>query len=174
MRADPDFEKLVELYYGDLYRFGFSLTRSEADAADLTQQTFYIWARKGHQLRTLANVKGWLFTTLYREFLQSRRRQQRQSDVPLNDVIDEIAVVSTDTISRLDARAMLGFFEKIDESFQAPLVLYYMEDFSYKEIAEVLKIPLGTVQSRIARGKMHLHELLTSGGESKRKEALNE
>jgi RNA polymerase sigma-70 factor, ECF subfamily len=168
MPADPDFEKLVDLYYRDLYRFGFNLTRNEADAADLTQQTFYIWARKGHQLRTLANVKGWLFTTLHREFLQTRRCQQRQSDRPLNDVIDEIAVVSPDTISGLDARTMLEFFEKIDESYQAPLVLYYVEDFSYKKIAEVLKIPLGTVESRIARGKMHLHQLLTSRGESKR------
>jgi DNA-directed RNA polymerase specialized sigma24 family protein len=63
-------EKLVKLYYQDLYRFGFSLTRSEADACDLTQQTFYIWANKGHQLKDLGKVKGWLFTTLHRECLQ--------------------------------------------------------------------------------------------------------
>ena len=50
MSADVDFEKLVKGYYRDLYRFGFSLTGSEADAADLTQETFYIWASKGHQL----------------------------------------------------------------------------------------------------------------------------
>ena len=48
MSADPEFEKLVQLYYRDLYRFGFSLTGSEADACDLTQETFYIWATKGH------------------------------------------------------------------------------------------------------------------------------
>jgi RNA polymerase sigma-70 factor (ECF subfamily) len=50
MSADLEFENLVKLYYGDLYRFGLSLTGSEADAADLTQETFYIWANKGHQL----------------------------------------------------------------------------------------------------------------------------
>ena len=170
MSADPEFEKLVDLYYHDLYRFGFSLTRSEADAADLTQQTFYIWARKGHQLRTPANVKGWLFTTLHREFLQSRRRQERLSDRLLTDMVDEVAVVSADTISGMDARTMLEFLAKIDQSYQAPLLLYYMENLSYKEIADVLEIPLGTVQSRIARGKMHLHQLLTSGTDSKKTE----
>ena len=55
-------------YYRPLYQFAFTLTRDEADACDLTQQTFYIWARKGHQLRDQSKVKTWLFTTLHREF----------------------------------------------------------------------------------------------------------
>ena len=59
MSADLEFENLVQLYYRDLYRFGLSLTGSEADAADLTQETFYIWANKGHQLQKPASVKGW-------------------------------------------------------------------------------------------------------------------
>src|SRR3989442_1924862 len=77
MSADLEFENLVRLYYRDLYRFGLSLTGSEADAADLTQETFYIWANKGHQLQNPASVKGWLFTTLHREFLKTCRRQNR-------------------------------------------------------------------------------------------------
>jgi RNA polymerase sigma-70 factor (ECF subfamily) len=174
MPSDPEFEKLVDLYYRDLYRFGFSLTRSEADAADLTQQTFYIWATKGHQLRTFANVKGWLFTTLHREFLQIRRRQGRISARPLSDMIDELELVSPNMIDAVDAQTMLEFLAQIDESYQAALVLYYVEDLSYKEIAEVLEIPLGTVQSRIARGKMHLHQLLTSGTALKKTETPNE
>lgn len=175
MPSDPEFEKLVDLYYRDLYRFAFSLTRNEADAADLTQQTFYIWALKGHQLRVLANAKGWLFTTLHREFLQTRRRQERISDQPLTEeIVNEIAVVSVDTINKIDSHTMLELFEKIDKSYQAALLLYYMEDLSYKEIAEVLEIPLGTVQSRIARGKMRLHELLTGESRSNTTETPNE
>jgi len=174
MPADPEFEKLVDLYYRDLYRFGFSLTRSEADAADLAQQTFYIWARKGHQLRTSANVKSWLFTTLHREFLQTRRREKRFSDRPLSDMTDQLALVPTDPIAAVDARTMVEFFSRIDETYQAPLVLYYLEDLSYKEIAKVLGIPLGTVQSRIARGKIQLHQLLTGGAWIEQKEGANE
>ena len=57
--------QLVEEFYMPLYRFGLSLTRKESDAEDLTQQTFYRWQTKGHQLRDAAKVKTWLFTTLY-------------------------------------------------------------------------------------------------------------
>src|SRR5438876_1191840 len=85
MSGDPEFEKLVNVYYRDLYRFGLSLTGSEADAADLTQETFYIWANKGHQLNNPGNVKGWLFTTLHREFLKICRRQKRMADEPLGE-----------------------------------------------------------------------------------------
>src|SRR6266536_2870886 len=59
-----NFERVVAQYYEPLYQFAFSLTRSEAEACDLTQQTFYVWATKGHQLREVAKVKTWLFTTL--------------------------------------------------------------------------------------------------------------
>jgi RNA polymerase sigma-70 factor, ECF subfamily len=161
MSVDPEFENLVKLYYRDLYRFGFSLTRSEADACDLTQETFYIWANKGHQLKNLAKVKAWLFTTLHREFLQMSRRQERFSDEPINEAAQNLPHVSADVMNRIDAQTMLEHLGQIDEGYRAPLVLYYSEDLSYKEIADVLEIPLGTVQSRIARGKIHLFQLLT-------------
>jgi RNA polymerase sigma-70 factor, ECF subfamily len=161
MAVDPEFENLVKLYYRDLYRFGFSLTRSEADACDLTQQTFYIWANKGHQLKDLAKAKSWLFTTLHREFLQMSRRQERFTDEPINEVAQNLPHVSADVGNRVDAQTMLKVLGQIHEGYRAPLVLYYSEDLSYKEIADVLEIPLGTVQSRIARGKTHLFQLLT-------------
>src|SRR5216117_2004540 len=69
-----DFEQIVSQHYEPLYRFAFSLARTEADACDLTQQTFYIWATKGHRLRDRSKVKSWLFTILHREFLNIRRR----------------------------------------------------------------------------------------------------
>src|SRR5437899_5977150 len=74
---DIDFESLVNRYYQPLYQFAFSLTHREAEAGDLTQQTFLVWATKGHQLRDPSKVKTWLFTTLHREFLKTRRRQSR-------------------------------------------------------------------------------------------------
>jgi len=156
MSADLEFEKLVKLYYRDLYRFGFSLTGNEADAADLTQETFYIWANKGHQLNNPANVKGWLFTTLHREFLKICRRRKRFADEPIDEGAHNLPDVPADCVNRIDSRTLLRMLGEIDEDFRAPLVLYYIEDFSYKQIADVLGVPLGTVQSRIARAKMQL------------------
>jgi RNA polymerase sigma-70 factor (ECF subfamily) len=156
MPADLEFENLVKLYYRDLYRFGFSLTGSEADAADLTQETFYIWANKGHQLKNAANAKGWLFTTLHREFLKICRRRKRFAAEPIDKSAHNVPDVPADCVNRIDSRTLLRVLREINEDFRAPLVLYYIEDFSYKQIAEVLAVPLGTVQSRIARAKIQL------------------
>jgi RNA polymerase sigma-70 factor, ECF subfamily len=156
MSADLKFENLVKLYYGDLYRFGLSLTGNETDAADLTQETFYIWANKGHQLQKAASVKSWLFTTLHREFLKTCRRRNRFSQQAIDESTEDLPNVPADCVERVDSRTLLRILGEIAEDFRAPLVLYYMEDLSYKEIADVLGLPLGTVQSRIARAKIQL------------------
>ena len=103
MAEGVDFESLVACYYEPLYQFAFSLARDEADACDLTQQTFCIWAAKGHQLRDASKVKTWLFTTLHREFLGTRRRQTRFPHVELEHAAAELPVVSPVTANRLDA-----------------------------------------------------------------------
>ena len=157
----PEFEKIVNLYYRGLYRFGLSLTGNEADARDLTQQTFYIWANKGHQVKNLANVKGWLFTTLHREFLQTRRRQSRFSDEPIDEATQDLPEITADVVNRIDAHTVLQALGEIDGGYRTPLVLYYMENLSYKQIADALQIPFGTVQSRIARAKVQLLRRLT-------------
>jgi len=164
MSADPEFENLVKLYYRDLYRFGFSLTGSEGDATDLTQETFYIWANKRHQLRNPTSVKSWLFTTLHREFLKICRRRKGVTHEPIDESAQNFPHVSADVVNRIDAQTLLDALGEIDEGYRAPLVLYYHEDLSYKQIGDVLAIPLGSVQSRIARAKIKLLQLL---GETK-------
>src|SRR3989449_9481621 len=164
LATQQDFELLVSRYYSTLYQFAFSLTRNEDDACDLTQQTFYTWARKGHQLRDASKVKTWLFTTLYHEFLEKRRRQVRFPHYELSEVKDDLPRVSPMTVNQLDSSAVLRALAQLDQTFQAPLSLFYLEDCSYKEIAEILRIPIGTVKSRISRGIVQLHETLTHGG----------
>ena len=121
MSADLEFEKLVKLYYRDLYRFGFSLTGSEADAADLTQETFYIWANKGDQLNNPRSVKGWLFTTLHREFLKICRRRKRFADEPIEESMHDLPDVPVDCVNRIDSRTLVRMLAEIDEDFRAPL-----------------------------------------------------
>lgn len=160
MTAELAFEGLVTQYYAGLYQFALSLTQAEADACDLTQQTFYLWAAKGHQLRDASKVKTWLFTTLHREFLLKRRKITRFPHYELSEVDYELPNVSPDMVNQLDCSAVVQLLADLDESFQAPLALFYMEDYSYKEIAEILEIPLGTVKSRISRGIDQLQQAL--------------
>ena len=160
MSADPEFEDLVKFYYPDLYRFGLSLTGSEADACDLAQETFYIWANKRHQLKDPTKVKAWLFTTLHREFLEKRRRQIRFPHFELNQIDGELPSISPEMVNQLDSRTVLQALARVDASYQAALALFYLEDHSYKEIAEILEIPLGTVKSRLSRGIVQLQQIL--------------
>ena len=158
--ADMDFESLVTRYYRPLFQFALSLTHAEADACDLTQQTFFLWASKGHQLRDKSKVKTWLFTTLHREFLETQRRRTRFSHLSLEETDYDLPSILPEAMSRLDGKEVLATLGKVGEPYQAALALFYLEDCSYKEIAEILDVPLGTVQSRIARGLAQLHRLL--------------
>jgi RNA polymerase sigma-70 factor (ECF subfamily) len=160
MASGQDFEGVVALYYEPLYKFAFSLTRTEADACDLTQQTFTIWATKGHQLRDSSKVKSWLFTTLHREFLQLRRREDHFPQVDWETAEADLPMLGPAVFSRLDVAKVLEALSQVDDIFRAPVALFYLEDYSYKEIAEILAVPLGTVKSRLARGIAQLQQLL--------------
>ena len=160
MTDELDFEGLVNLHYVSLYRFALSLTRKESDACDLTQQTFYVWANKGHQLRDVSKVKSWLFTTLHREFLEMQRRKTRFPHYELDEVTHELPNVEPELVNRLDSSAVLSLLAQVDPIFQAPVALFYLEEYPYKEIAEILTIPMGTVKSRIARGIAQLQAIL--------------
>ena len=169
MTGPLDFESLVSLHYVSLYRFALSLTRKESDACDLTQQTFYVWASKGHQLEDLSKVKSWLFTTLYREFLQMQRRQTRFVHEELDEAGGELPLVDSTAVARLEARDVVQLLSHLDANFQAPVALFYLEDYSYKDIAAILEIPLGTVKSRIARGISQLKAVIVNEGLGARK-----
>lgn len=160
MASGPDFESIVTCHYESLYQFAFSLTRTEADACDLTQQTFYVWAAKGHQLRDVSKVKTWLFTTLHRMFLQNFRRSLRFPHHELDEASPELPTLPAAFVSNLDAAEILRALAGLDEVYRGPVALFYLEDCSYKEIAEVLELPIGTVKSRMARGIAQLQKLL--------------
>jgi RNA polymerase sigma-70 factor (ECF subfamily) len=157
-----EFEELVDQYYQALYRFGFSLARNPDHAADLVQQTFVIWAQKGHQLKDRSKAKTWLFTTLYREHLGNARRSQRHPEMELSEVEHELPANEEESGRKLDAKRAVGLLGELDETFRAPLTLFYLQQHSYKEIAGVLDVPIGTVMSRISRGKEQLRKKMTN------------
>jgi RNA polymerase sigma-70 factor (ECF subfamily) len=151
---ETTFENLVNAHYEPLYRFALSLARSEADAGDLVQQTFYRWAAKGDQLRDKSKAKSWLFTTLHREFLGQRRHEDKFPKVEISDLDGEELPMDFLTPERqLDGASVLSALQRLDETYRAPLALFYLEEHSYRDIAEILEVPIGTVMSRISRGK---------------------
>src|SRR5690349_6233028 len=143
-----------------LYRFALSLSRQESDAADLTQQTFFLWASKGHQLRDLSKVKTWLFTSLYREFLGRKRQQDRFVDSESVPEVIAAQTVPPSVVEELDGEIVQQALFGLEEIYRAPLTLFYLQSLSYKEIAATLSVPIGTIMSRISRGKEQLRKAL--------------
>ena len=154
----PDFEELVDRYYQMLYRFALSLARNEPDACDLVQQTFSIWAAKGRFLRDGSKVKSWLFTTLYHEFVSNRRRELRWPKEEISDVENELPVAMPESVDCLEADQVMAALQSVDDAFRIPLTLFYLQEHSYDEIATILEIPMGTVMSRLSRGKQKLQQ----------------
>lgn len=158
--AGIDMDQLVADHYRNLYKFAFSLAKNEADATDLTQQTFYRFATRGHQLKDPRKVKTWLFTTLYREFLGMTRREKRFTHVELDEAGRELPGTDPGIARQIDGNLAVEALGELDERYRAPLVLFYLEDLTYREIADALEIPVGTVMSRLSRGKEFLRGIL--------------
>ena len=111
-------------------------------------------------MRDISKVKTWLFTTLHRAFLETRRRRTRFAHYDLDEVSDQLPALSPDLANHLDAAQVLPALAQVDRVFQAAVALFYLEDCSYQDIANILEVPLGTVKSRIARGIAQLREIL--------------
>jgi RNA polymerase sigma-70 factor (ECF subfamily) len=159
---DPEnlnFEDIVSAFYQPLYRFGYSLAKNEHEAGDLAQQTFFIYAEKGSSLRDKSKVKSWLFTTLYREFLRRRKKNSRMDSYEPEMLEVAGGTVEPHVERSLDGNLALEALEEVDEVYRQPLALFYMKDLSYKEIAEVLDVPIGTIMSRLSRGKAQLRDI---------------
>ena len=164
MTGESDFENVVTAHYSALYKFALSLAHEEAEASDLTQETFWIWAEKSHQLRDISKAKTWLFTTLHRQFLQRRRRTVRFPHLDIVEVEAELPSTGQAAYTQVDWVTVQGSLAALDPAFQAPLTLFYLENYSYQEIANILEIPLGTVKSRISRAIVQLQHSLADHG----------
>jgi RNA polymerase sigma factor (sigma-70 family) len=155
------FEQIVDAHYQGLFRFALSMCRSEATAQDMVQQTFLQWARKGHMLRDASKVKTWLYTTIYREWLSIARREKKHEQVEFEpDLHGAVHEQEEVELPRVDGVTLQKALDQLDPTYRAPLVLFYLKELSYREIAESLEIPIGTVMSRLSRAKDRLRRIL--------------
>ena len=105
-------------------------------------------------------MKTWLFTSLYREFLGRKRQQDRFVDVENNPEAISAQVIPATVVNQMDGEIVQHALLALEEIYRAPLTLFYLQQHSYKEIAKTLEIPIGTVMSRISRGKDQLRKAL--------------
>lgn len=160
-------------YAGQLYNAALRMTRNRSDAEDLVQET-YLRAYRGYGgFEDGTNLRAWLFRILTNTYINSyRAKQRRPQETELNDVEDLYLyrrISNVESASRSAEDTLFEMFtddevksalESLPESFRLPVLLADVQEFSYKEIAEMLDIPIGTVMSRLHRGRKAMQKAL--------------
>ncbi len=148
-------EALVDEHYAALYRYAYRLTGKTADAEDLTHDALIKAQEHLGQLRDPGRVKAWLFSILRNAYLHRIRSDRQERRVSLDEVGD-LAEPLPEPLPAIDPERLQEALNELPEVFRTPIILYYFEEFSYRDIAEQMDLPLGTVMSRLARAKAHL------------------
>lgn len=169
--GDPDtFERVVRAYYERVYRLSVTLLANPTDAEDAVQDTFLRIHRKAATFRGESSLSTWIYRIAHNiclDALKGRRRRSTHSlqayetmgrNVPDPHAGPEERAFSADESARV--RAALS---SLPEEYRVVLVLREVEDLSYDQIADVLKCPVGTVRSRLARGRRQLAKVLEGG-----------
>jgi len=156
-----DVRLLVDQHYEMLYRFAYRLSGSAALAADLTQETFCTAQQKLSQLRDGNRARAWLCAILRHHYLHWRRRERVITTSSLESIAAE-PEQGAPTVATHDSERLQQILADLPESYRTPLILFYFEEFSYRQIAEQMEVPIGTVMSRLARAKAYLRSRLTS------------
>jgi RNA polymerase sigma-70 factor (ECF subfamily) len=158
-------QRLVEDHYAALYRYAFRLSGTSADAEDLTQETFVKAQAHLCQLRSPERAGPWLFSILRNAYLHRVRSERQHAEVPL-DGVGDLAEPLPDPLPEIDPEQLQHALRELPEVYRTPIILYYFEGFGYRDIAEQMDLPIGTVMSRLARAKGHLRARLLPAGEA--------
>lgn len=169
-QRDVSFEREAIPWIDDVYRFALSLTRDESDADDIVQDTFLRAFRSWHTYLPGSDCRRWLFTICRNVFLRSRERARPmvELDAPEVDAAAAGSMYSAavdegleDIFARLDlGPAIADALSKIPEPFRSTVIIVDVEDQSYESAAEILGVPIGTVRSRLFRGRRLMQEQL--------------
>jgi RNA polymerase sigma-70 factor (ECF subfamily) len=168
------FERDALPYLDQLYGGALRMTRNPADAEDVVQETFVKAFAKFHTFSEGTNLKAWLFrilTNTYINLYRKRQREPRQSSADeLADwqiaqtqayVTGELKSAEAEALERITDDAVIDALAQVPEDFRLAVYLADVEGFSYKEIAEIMDTPVGTVMSRLHRGRKILRDLLS-------------
>lgn len=163
---NTDFEQLALPLFASLYNHAFWLTRNQAEAEDLVQETFTKSLCAFDSFQPGTNFKAWIFRILRNTFLTTREGIAASRTVFLEDHPDTLDTTASgptpeDTLIRLDNQAALHTaLEQLQPQLRDALLLCDVEEIKYKDIAVILDVPIGTVMSRISRARRTLRQLL--------------
>jgi RNA polymerase sigma-70 factor (ECF subfamily) len=175
MADRASFAELAMPYAGQLYSAALRMTRNPADAEDLVQETYFKAYRSFATFHEGTNLRAWLFRILTNTYINNyRAKQRRPEETDLDDIEDfylyrRIGAIEEALASRSAEDELMDVFtddevkealENLPETFRLPVLLADVEGFSYREIAEILEIPIGTVMSRLHRGRKAMQKAL--------------
>ncbi len=156
-------------YQGDLYRMARWLVRDHDEAEDLVQETFLEALQSFHRFEKGTNCRAWLIRIMYHTLSKRRRREGRLRLVSdTEEQVAEKVAFEPPTPQNVTEEEVLGALKRLPQQFQEVVILSDVEDMTYKEIAEALSIPTGTVMSRLHRGRRLLRAELTGYAQARR------
>jgi RNA polymerase sigma-70 factor (ECF subfamily) len=159
-----EISQLVDQHYEPVFRFAYRLSGTSHEAEDISQQAFLDAQRKLDTLRDPDKVRAWLFMivrNLYRRRIRDRVTRGEFALEVLADPVDQKRDSDKRVEQALDSESLQQVLNELPEEFRSVLLLFYFRELSYREIAEQLDVPIGTVMSRLSRGKKQLRERIS-------------